>query len=360
MKEYLEKIETVLQRYTEVMRILSDPDVIHNRERFLEYSRERAQLEELQSLYDNYRRAMKEYEENQELLQSEDSEIAALANEEIPSLEKRLKEDERALLVGILPPDPAAKNSAIVEIRAGTGGEEAALFAGSLFRMYNRYSDIRHWKTEILDSNPTDLGGFKEIVFKIKGKGAYGALKYEGGVHRVQRVPETEASGRIHTSSASVVVLPEITADMEIDISPEDLKIDVYRASGAGGQHVNRTESAVRITHLPTGIVVTCQNERSQHQNKLQAMDVLKSKLYEIRMSEEQQKLSQKRKHFIGTGNRNEKIRTYNYPQSRLTDHRVNYTSYQLQAFLDGDIDELLAILQEEDTIERLKEVFGE
>lgn len=234
MKEYLEKIETVLQRYTEVMRILSDPDVIHNRERFLEYSRERAQLEELQSLYDNYRRAMKEYEENQELLQSEDSEIAALANEEIPSLEKRLKEDERALLVGILPPDPAAKNSAIVEIRAGTGGEEAALFAGSLFRMYNRYSDIRHWKTEILDSNPTDLGGFKEIVFKIKGKGAYGALKYEGGVHRVQRVPETEASGRIHTSSASVVVLPEITADMEIDISPEDLKIDVYRASGAG------------------------------------------------------------------------------------------------------------------------------
>ncbi|HOM55729.1 MAG TPA: PCRF domain-containing protein, partial [Thermotogota bacterium] len=231
MKEYLEKIETVLQRYTEVMRILSDPDVIHNRERFLEYSRERAQLEELQSLYDNYRRAMKEYEENQELLQSEDSEIAALANEEIPSLEKRLKEDERALLVGILPPDPAAKNSAIVEIRAGTGGEEAALFAGSLFRMYNRYSDIRHWKTEILDSNPTDLGGFKEIVFKIKGKGAYGALKYEGGVHRVQRVPETEASGRIHTSSASVVVLPEITADMEIDISPEDIKIDVYRAS---------------------------------------------------------------------------------------------------------------------------------
>ncbi len=360
MKEYLEKIETVLQRYTEVMRILSDPDVIHNRERFLEYSRERAQLEELQSLYDNYRRAMKEYEENQELLQSEDSEIAALANEEIPSLEKRLKEDERALLVGILPPDPAAKNSAIVEIRAGTGGEEAALFAGSLFRMYNRYSDIRHWKTEILDSNPTDLGGFKEIVFKIKGKGAYGALKYEGGVHRVQRVPETEASGRIHTSSASVVVLPEITADMEIDISPEDLKIDVYRASGAGGQHVNRTESAVRITHLPTGIVVTCQNERSQHQNKLQALDVLKAKLYEIRMSEEQQKLSQKRKHFIGTGNRNEKIRTYNYPQSRLTDHRVNYTSYQLQAFLDGDIDELLAILQEEDTIERLKEVFGE
>ncbi|HNW46284.1 MAG TPA: peptide chain release factor 1 [Thermotogota bacterium] len=360
MKEYLEKIETVLQRYTEVMRILSDPDVIHNRERFLEYSRERAQLEELQSLYDNYRRAMKEYEENQELLQSEDSEIAALANEEIPSLEKRLKEDERALLVGILPPDPAAKNSAIVEIRAGTGGEEAALFAGSLFRMYNRYSDIRHWKTEILDSNPTDLGGFKEIVFKIKGKGAYGALKYEGGVHRVQRVPETEASGRIHTSSASVVVLPEITADMEIDISPEDIKIDVYRASGAGGQHVNRTESAVRITHLPTGIVVTCQNERSQHQNKLQALDVLKAKLYEIRMSEEQQKLSQKRKHFIGTGNRNEKIRTYNYPQSRLTDHRVNYTSYQLQAFLDGDIDELLAILQEEDTIERLKEVFGE
>ncbi|HNY83199.1 MAG TPA: peptide chain release factor 1, partial [Thermotogota bacterium] len=280
--------------------------------------------------------------------------------EEIPSLEKRLKEDERALLVGILPPDPAAKNSAIVEIRAGTGGEEAALFAGSLFRMYNRYSDIRHWKTEILDSNPTDLGGFKEIVFKIKGKGAYGALKYEGGVHRVQRVPETEASGRIHTSSASVVVLPEITADMEIDISPEDIKIDVYRASGAGGQHVNRTESAVRITHLPTGIVVTCQNERSQHQNKLQALDVLKAKLYEIRMSEEQQKLSQKRKHFIGTGNRNEKIRTYNYPQSRLTDHRVNYTSYQLQAFLDGDIDELLAILQEEDTIERLKEVFGE
>lgn len=360
MKEYLEKIEMVLQRYMEVMRILSDPDVIHNRERFLEYSRERAQLEELQSLYDNYRRAMKEYEENQELLQSEDSEIAALANEEIPSLEKRLKEDERALLVGILPPDPAAKNSAIVEIRAGTGGEEAALFAGSLFRMYNRYSDIRHWKTEILDSNPTDLGGFKEIVFKIKGKGAYGALKYEGGVHRVQRVPETEASGRIHTSSASVVVLPEITADMEIDISPEDIKIDVYRASGAGGQHVNRTESAVRITHLPTGIVVTCQNERSQHQNKLQALDVLKAKLYEIRMSEEQQKLSQKRKHFIGTGNRNEKIRTYNYPQSRLTDHRVNYTSYQLQAFLDGDIDELLAILQEEDTIERLKEVFGE
>ncbi|HPM20283.1 MAG: peptide chain release factor 1 [Thermotogaceae bacterium] len=360
MKEYLEKIESILQRYTEITKILSDPKVINNREQFLEYSRERAQLEELQSLYGNYQRTLKEYEENSELLRSEDEEIAALAQEETVLLEKRLKEHERALLVGILPPDPADKNSAIVEIRAGTGGEEAALFAGNLFRMYSRYADIRNWKTEILDSNPTDLGGFKEVVFKVKGKGAYGTLKYEGGVHRVQRVPETEASGRIHTSSASVVVLPEISADMAIDINPDDLRIDVYRASGAGGQHVNRTESAVRITHLPTGIVVTCQNERSQHQNKLQALDVLKSKLYEIRLMEEQQKLSQKRKSFIGTGNRNEKIRTYNYPQSRLTDHRVNYTSYQLQAFLDGNIEELLSILREEDTIERLKDIFGE
>jgi peptide chain release factor 1 len=360
MKEYLEKIETILKRYDEVTRILSDPKVIGNREQFLEYSRERAQLEELQFLYDTYQKTLKEYEENKELSHSEDTDIVALAQEEIPILEKNLKENERALLFGILPPDPADKNNAIIEIRAGTGGEEAALFAGNLFRMYNRYADIRGWKTEILDSNPTDLGGFKEVVFKIKGKTVYGILKYEGGVHRVQRVPETEASGRIHTSSASVVVLPEISADMNIEIDPDDLKIDVYRASGAGGQHVNRTESAVRITHLPTGIVVTCQNERSQHQNKLQALDVLKSKLYEIKLFEEQQKLSQKRKGFIGTGNRNEKIRTYNYPQSRITDHRVGYTSYQLQAFLDGDISELLSILHEEDNIEQLKEIFGD
>lgn len=360
MKEYLTKIETILHRLDVVNEILSDPKVISNREQFLEYSRERAQLEELQRLFDEYRKTLKEQEESKEMLHSADEEMVAFVQEEIISIEKKLKENERALLFGILPPDPADKNNAIIEIRAGTGGEEAALFGGNLFRMYSRYADRKNWKVEIIDSNPTDLGGFKEMVLKVKGKGAFGILKYEAGVHRVQRVPETEASGRIHTSSASVVVLPEITVDMNIEVSADEIRIDVYRASGAGGQHVNRTESAVRITHLATGIVVTCQNERSQTQNRLQALDVLKSKLYDIRKTQEQERLSQKRKGFIGTGNRNEKIRTYNFPQSRISDHRVGYTSYQLQTFLDGDIEELLTLLHEEDNIERLKESLGD
>jgi len=351
-----EQVQRRLKRFEEVNQKLADPETLKDIDKYQELSKERAYLDEFRQKYNQYIRVLDELEEYKAYVNSGDDELKEMAQQEIPKLEERLKRHERELTTLLVPPDPADENHVIMEIRAGTGGDEASLFAGDLFRMYSKFADLRNWKINIIEETPTDLGGFKEIVFKVKGKGAYGTLKYEGGVHRVQRVPSTESGGRIHTSSASVVVLPEITRNIEIKINPDDLRIDVFRASGAGGQHVNRTESAVRITHNPSGIVVTCQNERSQRQNKQQAMDVLKAKLYERERKKREGSKSNKRMSLIGTGDRSEKIRTYNFPQSRITDHRVGYTSYNLDAFIEGQIDELIEMLKEAYIKERLQE----
>jgi peptide chain release factor 1 len=359
VKELIEKqqIEARMKRLDEVNKKLADPDVLKDMDTYQELVKERAHLAQFKEQYDQYLEIADEIEEYEEYENSGDEELKTMAETELPILKDKLEKMENKLVTLLIPPDPVDENNAILEIRAGTGGDEAALFAGDLFRMYSRYADIRGWKTEIIEETPTALGGFKEVIFKLKGNGAYGTLKYEGGVHRVQRVPSTEAGGRIHTSSASVVVLPEITRNIQVNINPDDLRIDVYRASGAGGQHVNRTESAVRITHNPTGIVVICQNERSQHQNKEQAMGVLKSKLYEMERKKQEGSMSSKRLSLIGTGDRSEKIRTYNYPQSRITDHRVGFTTYQLNSYLEGEIQELLDFLKAEDIKDQLKEV---
>ena len=350
------QIELRLKRLEDVNKKLSDPEILKDMETYQELVKERAHLAHFKEQYHQYLEIIDEIEEYEEYENSDDEELRSMAENELPVLKKKREKMENTLITLLVPPDPVDDNNAILEIRAGTGGDEAALFAGDLFRMYSRYADIRNWKVDIIEEAPTALGGFKEVIFKMKGPGAYGTLKYEGGVHRVQRVPSTEAGGRIHTSSASVVVLPEITRNIKVNINPDDLRIDVYRASGAGGQHVNRTESAVRITHIPTGIVVICQNERSQHQNKEQAMGVLKSKLYERERKKQEGSMSTKRLSLIGTGDRSEKIRTYNYPQSRITDHRVGFTTYQLNAYLEGEIQELLDFLKAEDIKDKLQE----
>jgi len=358
VKDLIEKqqLETRLNRLEEVNAKLADPDILKDMEAYQELVKERAHLAHFNEKYQEYLEIVDEIEEYEEYETSDDEELRTMAETELPVLKNHLEKMENTLISLLISPDPVDENNAILEIRAGTGGDEAALFAGDLFRMYTRYADIRGWKSEIIEEAPTALGGFKEVIFKIKGTQAYGTLKYEGGVHRVQRVPSTEAGGRIHTSSASVVVLPEITRNIKVDINPEDLRIDVYRASGAGGQHVNRTESAVRITHMPTGIVVICQNERSQHQNKDQAMGVLKSKLYEMERKKEEGSMSSKRLSLIGTGDRSEKIRTYNFPQSRITDHRVGFTTYQLNTYLEGEIQDLLDFLKAQDIKDKLEE----
>ncbi len=350
------QIELRLKRLDEINTELSDPEILKDMDAYQELVKERSHLAHFKEIYTQCLDIIDEIDEYETYENSDDDELKAMAQAELPKLNAKREKMENQLITLLVPIDPVDDNNAIFEIRAGTGGDEAALFAGELFRMYTRYGDIRGWKSEIIDENATPLGGFKEIVFKIKGPQAYGTLKYEGGVHRVQRVPSTESGGRIHTSSASVVVLPEITRNISVKIDPEDLRVDVYRASGAGGQHVNRTESAVRITHIPSGIVVICQNERSQHQNKDQAMGVLKSKLYELERKKQEGSMSTKRLSLIGTGDRSEKIRTYNFPQSRITDHRVGFTTYQLNAYLEGEIQDMLDFLKEEDIKDKLKE----
>ena len=279
------------------------------------------------------------------LAENLDKDFREMAESELHEAEENLETIKKEINILLLPKDPNDDRSVIVEIRGGAGGEEAALFAGVLFRTYTRYAERNHWKTEILDSNPTELGGFKEIVFAIEARSAYSKLKFESGVHRVQRVPTTESSGRIHTSTITVAVLPEVE-EVEVDINPTDLQIDTYRASGAGGQHINKTESAIRITHLPSGIVVTCQDQRSQHKNKDKAMKVLRSKLYDIAQYQQSSELAQARKSQVGTGDRSERIRTYNYPQGRVTDHRINHTVYNLPSIMDGDIQQFIDQLQ--------------
>ena len=349
-----DKLKFILEKYEELSLKVSDPDIISNQPQWKKFMKELGELEPVALKYKEYQKATEEMEQAKEMLEQDDEELRELAKMEISDLEERLPALENELKVLMLPKDPNDDKNVILEIRAGTGGEEAALFGTDLLRMYLRYAERRGWKAEVIDANETELGGVKEVEVMIKGKGAYSRMKYESGTHRVQRVPDTESSGRIHTSAATVAVLPEVD-DVEVEIRPEDIKVDVYRASGHGGQCVNTTDSAVRITHLPTGLVVTCQDEKSQLKNKDKAMRVLKSRLYDKMVREQAESVSQERRSQIGSGDRSERIRTYNFPQGRVTDHRINMTIYKLDSFLDGDIDEIIDGLITSDQAEKMK-----
>ena len=347
-----DKLETLAARYDEIQVRLSQPETLSDMDTWRRLMKEHADMEELMTAYGRYKTVLENVEQAKEML--EDPDLRDMAKEELSELEPEQEALERELQLLLLPKDPNDDRNVIVEIRAGTGGEEAALFASELARMYTHYADARGWKTEELDANLTELGGVKELSMMISGKGAYSRLKYESGAHRVQRVPETESGGRIHTSAATVAVMPEVD-DVEVEINPNDLRIDTYRAGGAGGQHVNRTDSAVRIVHIPTGIVVQCQNERSQIQNREQAMRMLRSKLWDKALQERADEVSAFRKSQVGSGDRSERIRTDNYPQGRVTDHRINLTLYKLPQFLNGDMDEMLDALIFADQTARLE-----
>jgi len=353
-------IEKFRKRLGEVEIALSDPKVFDNQQRAQELSREYARLKELVAHGDRYLKTLADLEQNRVMLKSEptDSELALMAREDIVRLEADEKKLSQQIQYGLVPPDPTDSRNTIIEIRAGAGGSESALFSADLYRMYCRYAEARGWKVETLDSNPSDLGGFKEIVFQINGADVYKRLKYESGVHRVQRVPATEAQGRIHTSTSTVAVLPE-AQEVDIEIKPEDVEINVCRASGKGGQGVNTTDSAVQIQHKPSGLIVRCADERSQQKNRARAMTVLRSRLLEAKIAEENAKYAAHRKSQVGTGERNEKIRTYNFPQNRVTDHRIEVTLYNLANFIDGDLDPLIDPLMTHDLEERLKALNG-
>jgi peptide chain release factor 1 len=340
----IEQLTGIEERFIEVEKRLSDPDVFKNREGFQELSREHAELAKIVSVYRDYRQTLEDLADSMELTREADAEMAALAKEEVAELSTRKEALEETLRKLLIPKDPNDEKNVMLEIRAGTGGEEAALFAGDLFRMYARYAESRDWRLEIMGQNPTGVGGFKEVIAMVHGKGAYSALKYESGIHRVQRVPVTETQGRIHTSAVTVAVLPE-AEEVEIHIDPSEIKVDVYRSTGPGGQSVNTTDSAVRLTHLPTGLVVTCQDEKSQHKNKAKAMRVLRSRLLDAVTREQEQKRSATRKSQVGTGDRSGRIRTYNFPQTRVTDHRIGLTLYKLESILEGDLTEVIESL---------------
>jgi peptide chain release factor 1 len=336
-----DKLEGVEQRFDELERQLSDPKVIGNREAYQKAVREHAELGKVVAVFRDFKETAGRIEESRELLEDGDAEIRNLAKDDLAALTLHKEQLEQEMKVLLLPRDPNDAKNVILEIRAGTGGEEAALFAGDLFRMYSRYAEDRGWKVEILAHHPTGVGGFKEIIAMVQGQGAYSVLKYESGTHRVQRVPVTEAQGRIHTSAVTVAVLPE-AEDVDVEINPGDLRIDVYRSAGPGGQSVNTTDSAVRLTHLPTGLVVTCQDEKSQLKNKNKAFKVLRARLLDLKVQEQDQKRSEERKSQVGTGDRSGRIRTYNFPQSRVTDHRIGLTLYRLEGVLQGNLEELI------------------
>jgi peptide chain release factor 1 len=347
-----DKLETVEKRYEELTEKISDPEIIARTNEWREYMKEHAEIELIVQKYREYKKAKQAYEDAKEMMN--DPEMKDLAEEEMLTNKEAMPKIEEELKILLIQKDPDDDKNVICEIRGGAGGEEAALFAGTLFRMYSMYAEKKHWKLEVVNENETGLGGYKEISFMITGKGAYSRLKFESGVHRVQRVPDTESSGRIHTSTATVAVLPEVE-DVEIDINPADIKLEVYRASGAGGQHVNKTSSAVRLIHVPTGIVAECQTERSQVQNREYAMRLLRSRLYEIEKQKRDSQIANERKSQVGSGDRSEKIRTYNYPQGRITDHRIGMNVYQFEDFLNGNLDEMIDNLIAADRAERLK-----
>src|SRR5438309_5374142 len=348
-------IERKRERFAELEREVADPRLFDNRKRAGEIMREHASIKELLAHWDRLETARRQLDDNRELATSRDVEIAAMADDEIPDLEKRVADLERGIQIGLLPPDENEDRDAIVEIRAGTGGNEAAIFAADLYRMYNRYAEAAGLKVENLESSPSELGGLKESIFKVSGENVFQQLRFESGVHRVQRVPATEAQGRIHTSTATVAVLPE-AEEIDLDLKPEDLRIEVCRAGGPGGQGVNTTDSAVQVLHLPTGTIVRCQDGRSQQKNKEQALKIMRARLLEDKRREEEEKYSATRKSQIGSGGREEKIRTYNFPQNRVTDHRIALTLYHLDRFMEGDLEEMIAALQAADLTERLKE----
>lgn len=352
--ELTEKLKEIEKSYKEIEERMADPDVANDPREMQTLGKKHVELAPVVGAFMEYESVLKGMEEAKEMISSEDKEMAELAGEELEILEARAEELEKEIQVLLLPKDLNDDRSVIIEIRGGAGGDEAALFAADLFRMYTRFAERERWRTEIISMSETGIGGYKEAVFRIDGVGAYSKLKFESGVHRVQRVPETEASGRIHTSTATVAVLPE-AQDVDIEVRTEDLKVDTYRASGAGGQHVNMTDSAVRITHMPTGIVVTCQDERSQIKNRIKAINFLKTKLYDAELQRQNAEMAAERKGQVGTGDRSERIRTYNYPQNRISDHRINLTLYKLDQILDGDIYELIKELSEADQAEKLK-----
>ncbi|MBI4299943.1 MAG: peptide chain release factor 1 [Chloroflexi bacterium] len=337
----LERLESIEKRYEELTHLMADPEVVSDLERLQSLAKEEAGLRDLVAKYRQYKATSRDLDETGAMLIGADEEMAALIKDEIERLRAQKERLEQEIKVALLPKDPHDEKDVIVEVRAGTGGEEAALFAADLFRMYTRYAENKSWDVDVLSRSESSAGGFKEVIFEIKGRGAYSRLKYESGVHRVQRVPVTEASGRLHTSTATVAVLPE-AEDVEVDISPEELRIDIFHSGGAGGQNVNKVATAVRLTHIPTGLVVVCQDERSQLKNRMKAMTVLRARLLEREMAKQQQEVSEARRSQVGTGERSEKIRTYNFPQDRLSDHRIGANFHNLPRIMDGELDEVI------------------
>jgi peptide chain release factor 1 len=353
----LDKLQAIEDKYVALENLISDPAVMADMAEWQKYTKAHAKLGGIVGKFREYKKGRQAMDEARDMLKEKlDDDFREMVEGELAELKEQNARLEEELRVLLLPRDPNDDKNVIIEIRGGAGGDEAALFAGDLFRMYTRYAENQGWRTEVLDANPTDLGGFKEVVFVVEGDGAYSRLKYESGVHRVQRVPATEASGRIHTSTVTVAVLPE-AEEVDIDVNPNELRIDTYCASGAGGQHVNKTESAVRITHLPTGVVVQCQDEKSQLKNRDKAMRVLRSKLLELAQESQRAEVAETRKSQVGTGDRSERIRTYNFPQGRVTDHRIGLTLHKLEFILNGDVDELINALITADQSERLRQV---
>ncbi|MCH8941686.1 MAG: peptide chain release factor 1 [Bacteroidetes bacterium] len=351
----IEKLEKIKNHFEEINQNLSDPEVLSDREKVIKLSKERSDLEDIIKSYKELTDIINNIEGNKEIIaEGGEPDLIEMAESELEELEAKKNEIEEKIKLLLLPKDPDDNKNIIMEIRAGTGGDEAALFAADLYRMYSRYSEIKDWKIDLIDLSDSGLGGIKEVVFSVSGKNIYGNLKFESGVHRVQRVPLTESSGRVHTSAASVAVLPE-AEDVQIEINQADLRIDVYRSGGAGGQNVNKVETAIRITHIPTGIVVQCQDERSQLKNRQKAMKVLRARLYDVKLKEHNAQISAQRKSMIGSGDRSDKIRTYNYPQNRVTDHRIGLTLYNLANIMEGDLDELLEQIKIADRAEKLQ-----
>lgn len=342
------KLQTLVDHYEELKKHLSDPKVINDLNRYRDLSKEYSQLEPIVQMFVAYQTSQNELVEAKAMLEDEDPELQQLAKQEIKQIEESMVAVEEQLMLALLPKDPHDDNNIFLEIRAGTGGDEAAIFAGDLCRMYMRYAEAKNFKVELMSESHGEHGGYKEVIMRILGRGAYSRFKFESGVHRVQRVPETEAQGRIHTSTCTVAVLPELEEIESVDINPTDLRIDTFRASGAGGQHVQKTDSAIRITHIPTGTVVECQDERSQHKNRARAMSLLKTKILSAQREKQQKQQAETRRNLVGTGDRSERIRTYNFPQGRLTDHRINLTLYQLPQIMEGDIEPIIEALSQE------------
>lgn len=352
----IDKLKGIEERYVKVEQLLSDPSVIKDQKKYQEYLIEHGELNKIVPVFREYEGLVEELKQAKELLRDDDSEIRAMAKDEVPVLEQKIEEYKTRLNILLMPKDPRDDKNVILEIRAGTGGEEAGIFAGDLFRMYSRYVESKRWEMEVVEKTDSNSGGFKEIVSLVKGRGVFSNFKYESGTHRVQRVPETEAQGRIHTSAVTVAVLPE-AEDIDIELNPADIRVDIFRSSGPGGQSVNTTDSAVRVTHLPTGMVATCQDEKSQHKNKAKAMNVLKARILDAKIREEEEKRAADRKGQVGSGDRSGRIRTYNYPQGRMTDHRIGLTLYKLDSIMEGNIQDIVDELKTYYQAQALKDI---